>query len=83
MSALKAWKNCAPGDPNLYKVLMANVERPPYSLQKLAIKMLGELYVTRSKPLLEKIAEKSGDEDLTVLALNALEEINRTEVKGQ
>ena len=50
-----------------YLNFTANVERPPYSLQKLAIEMLGELHVIQSKPLLNKIAEKSGDDNLRVL----------------
>ncbi|MFQ6112979.1 MAG: M1 family aminopeptidase [bacterium] len=79
MSALNAWKSCAPGDENLHKTLMANVERAPYGIQKLAIEMLGQLHVAQAKPLLEKIADHSGDENLRVLAQQALDEITRVE----
>ncbi|MFQ5771889.1 MAG: HEAT repeat domain-containing protein, partial [bacterium] len=79
MSTLKAWKSCAPEDPNLHQVLMTDAIKPPYGIQMLAIEMLGELHVAQARPVLEKIARKAGDVNLKVLAEEALEEIARVE----
>jgi len=79
MAALEAWESCAPGDPELHKALMMAIEKPPYQVQQLAIKMLGRLRVTQAKQLLEKMAREWGDDNLTVLAERALNEINRVE----
>lgn len=79
MAAVKAWENCAPNDFELHKVLMMNSERGPYSLQQLAIEMLGDLYVFQARPLLEKMARESGDVNIRVLAEQALSEIKRVE----
>jgi aminopeptidase N len=79
MDALKAWEKCAPGDPELHKMLMMLVKSPPYQVQQLAIKMLGRLRVTQAKALLEKMAVEWGDDNLIVLAKEALKEISRVE----
>jgi aminopeptidase N len=79
MAALEAWASCAPGDLELHKTLMQYIMKPPYQVQLLAIKMLGQLRVVQAKQLLEKMAGEWGDLNLTVLAKKALEEINRVE----
>ncbi|MFQ5606070.1 MAG: M1 family aminopeptidase, partial [bacterium] len=66
MSALNAWKSCAPEDDELHKTLMDFVQNSPYSIQQLALEMLGELYVVRARPALEKIIRDSGDVNLRV-----------------
>lgn len=81
MSALEAWKSCAPADPQLHQNLMACAESAPYSLQKLAIEMLGDLYVAEARPLLERVASQSGDDNLRVLAEKALDKLNRLDDK--
>jgi HEAT repeat protein len=79
MDALKAWEKCAPDDPELHKMLMKLVEKSPYQVQILAIKMLGRLRVTKAKPLLEKMVREWGDDNLVVLAKEALKDIQRVE----
>ena len=77
ISAFEAWKRCAPADPQLHKKLMENVEAAPYGLQKRAIEMLGELYVSDGRSLLDRIANQSGDDNIRVLAKKSLEKIHR------
>jgi len=77
ISALEAWKSCAQADVQLHQKLMEFVEGSPYSLQKLAIEMLGDLYVAAARTLLEKTANQSGDDNIRVLTQKALNKINR------
>jgi aminopeptidase N len=81
MSAFAAWRKCAPEDPQLHRELMACVEKPPYSLQKFAIELLGQLYVSEAHALLEKAVAHSGDDNLRVLAQKALANLSRLDDK--
>ncbi|MFQ5709513.1 MAG: M1 family aminopeptidase [bacterium] len=77
MSALDAWQSCAPEDVALHDRLMADVEKTPLSLQLFAIDLLGKLHVSKARPLLQRIAQQSGDENIRVQAEKAVEEIDR------
>lgn len=76
-AALQAWKAARPADPDLHARLMVLAETPSVELQPFAVKTLGELYVEAAVPLLEELVEWDGSADLTVLATEALREIDR------
>lgn len=78
-AALRAWKNCAPNDPQLHASLISAAESAPYSVQQMAVAALGELHVGKATPFLEDMVKTSGDQNLTVMATEALEEIRRVE----
>jgi len=74
-AALSAWESCAPGDDELHQKLLALTSSPVYSLQQYAIQALGRLHVTAANATLQKIVAQQADENLTVAAKNALEQI--------
>lgn len=78
--ALRAWKSCAPADPELHELLIREATNAPYVVKKEAIILVGELRVSDARPVLEKIAGESGDVNFRVEAEEALDEIERVEL---
>lgn len=76
-AALRAWRAARSTDPELHAELMALARTPSTELQPFAVKALGELYVEAAVPLLEELVEWDGSADLTVLARESLQEIER------
>lgn len=76
-AALAAWEAAAPQDKELHAVLLGLAKGPILKLRSYAIGKLGELYVEDAVPVLEDIAERDVDRNLTVLAREALKEIRR------
>jgi aminopeptidase N len=77
LTAFTAWKSCDPEDTALHDRLIEVAVNAPLELQTTAIEFLGELYVQDAKPVLKRLIEDSGDENLRVLAEKALKQIGR------
>jgi len=77
LAALAAWRSCAPDDPRLYQVLMDRAESGKYGVKWYSIGALGDLLVEEARPILEKTARESGDNDMRVKAEEALAKIKR------
>jgi len=68
LAALAAWASCAPDDPRLHQVLMDRAESGKYGVQWYSIGALGDLLVEEGRPILEKLAMESGDNDMRIRA---------------
>lgn len=77
MAALAAWKSCAPDDQKLHEVLMDYAENGKYGVKWYSIELLGSLFIEQAVPVLEKIVNESGDNDIKVEAKEALLKIKR------
>jgi aminopeptidase N len=77
IAALAAWRSCASDVQKLHKVLMNYAEYGKYSLKWYSIELLGSLLVEEAMRILEKISNESGDNDLRVIAKEALFKIKR------
>jgi aminopeptidase N len=77
IAALAAWKSCASDVQKLHKVLMNYAEYGKYSVKWYSIELLGSLLVEEAMRILEKISNESGDNDLRVIAKEALFKIKR------
>jgi len=77
--ALAAWGNLAPGAPDLHATLVELATDPSYVLQQVALESLGELLVIKGRPVLEKYLSLNVDANLTQLAREALEKLDRLE----
>ncbi len=76
-AALEAWEEAAPADPELHARLLELAAGPILKLQLFALEALGRLGVERAEPLLERVAGWAADENLTVTAREALDELER------
>lgn len=76
IAALAAWRSCAPDDQKLHQALMDRAENGKYTVQWYSIGALGSLLVEEARPILEKMARESGDNDQRVAAEEALAKIN-------
>ena len=76
-AALAAWAHLAPDDSVLHRNLIALAKDPSYVLQQIALKSLGELYVEDGRPVLEEFVELDVDTNLTQLARESLEQLDR------
>ena len=77
IAALAAWRSCASDVQKLHKVLMNYAEYGKYSVKWYSIELLGSLLVEEAMRILEKISNESGDNDLRVIAKEALFKIKR------
>jgi aminopeptidase N len=77
LAALAAWGSCAPDDPKLHRVLMERAESGKYGVKWYSLGALGDLRVEDARPILEKTARESGDNDMRVKAEQALAKISR------
>ncbi len=78
-AALSAWAECAPQDGELHRKLLELTNSPVYSLQQLAINMLGRLQVQEATTRLTQILVEQADDNLTAAAHNALMQIRRVQ----
>ena len=76
-AALEAWEEAAPTDPALHAELLGLAEGAILKLQLYALEALGRLGVERAAPVLERVAGRAADENLTVKARAALDELER------
>ena len=76
-AALEAWEEAAPADPELHAALLDLAEGPILKLQLYSLEALGRLGVEQAEPLLERVVSSAADENLTVTAREALEELKR------
>ena len=76
-AALEAWEVIAPTDPELHAALLDAADGPIYKLQIFALAALGRRGVESAAPLLETTVERNFDENMAVLAREALAEIRR------
>jgi aminopeptidase N len=75
--ALHAWAHLAPDDKNLHKTLLALAKDPSYVLQQIALEELGKLFVEEARPVLEEFVTLDVDVNLTQLAHDSLEQLDR------
>jgi len=78
-AALSAWEACAPGNPELHAKLLALTSAPAYSVKQYAIHALGRLHVAAARETLQAIVVQQADDNLTVAAHNALQQIRDAE----
>jgi len=76
-AALRAWAEYESANKELHTLLIELARSAPLTFQKKAIEMLGELYISNGVRVLTDLIEQNGDANLTVLAKEALEKINR------
>lgn len=76
-AALRAWKSCAPDDPDLHATLLEMLDSAPHAIKLAAVEMLGQLHVEDAVPVLEQIDHENGDINFRVAAEKALAEIER------
>lgn len=77
-AALSAWEACAPADKELHQALIGLASSPVYSLQQYAIHALGRLQVNEARETLQAMALRQADDNLTVAAQQALQQLSRT-----
>jgi len=77
IAAINAWASCAPTDNELHKDLIELTQSPVYALQQAVINMLGRLHVAEAVDALNALVTQKADDNLTVAAKGALEEIKR------
>lgn len=75
VAALSAWEACAPQDAELHRKLLELTDSPVYSLQQYTITALGRLRVQSASARLIEILVEQADDNLTVAARDALQQI--------
>ncbi len=76
-TALSAWAQCAPADPQLHEALIAAAQNEVLRVRQKSIELLGRLKVGRAIPALQQLATTDGDGDIRKAARDAIEEIER------